>query len=100
MLAKYVFSDVLKTGEKMGSRDDFVQLAKSVAFVMRNSGHENYIPVFFEELLNDCKSDLTYEQVKDAGDLAMRVASELYQEEKRKDERKTKSNAGLFATLA
>ncbi len=101
MLAKYVFSgeptqnepmvDVLKTGEKLSSRDDFVQLAKSVAFVMRNSGHEIYIPVFFEELLNDCKPDLTYEQVKGTGDTSMRIANELYQEEKRKAERKTKS---------
>lgn len=90
LLAKFVFSDVLKTGQQLASREDFLQLGKSVAFVMRNSGKEYLIPAFFEELLNCCKADLTHEQIKGIGDIAMRISNEKYQEQKRKDEKKTK----------
>src|ERR1035437_8869209 len=43
LLAKYVFSDVLKTGQQLAGKDDFLQLGKSVSFVMRNSGKEYFI---------------------------------------------------------
>ena len=55
---------MLKTAEKLGGKDDFIQLAKSVALVMRNSGKEHFIPTFVEEVMNACKPSLTYEQIK------------------------------------
>jgi hypothetical protein len=55
---------VLKTAEKLGGKEDFIQLAKSVALVIRNSGKDQHIHVFIEEVLNACKSSLSYDQVK------------------------------------
>ena len=72
LLAKYVFSgkieglgvDVLQQGEHLKSKEDFVQLARSVCLVMKNSGKEQLIPAFFEECLASCKSCLSYDQTK------------------------------------
>ena len=93
MLAKFVFSDVLKSSETLGTKEDFVQLGKSVAFVMRNSGKEHFIPDFFVELLNSCKPDLDYKQLKDIGAAANQAANERLQEQKKKDDKKSKAKS-------
>jgi hypothetical protein len=92
ILARYVFSDVLKTSEQLATKDDFSQLAKSVSFVMLNSGREYLIPTFFSELLNLCKPSLNYEKIREIGDMAMRISNERHLEQKKKDEKKVKSN--------
>jgi len=95
MLAKHIFSDVLKTSQELATKDDFAQLAKSVSFVMLNSGKEYLIPTFFSELLNLCKSSLDYGKIRDIGDTAMRISNERHLEQKRKEEKKVKSNSRI-----
>lgn len=90
MLARYVFSDVLKTSQQLATKEDFNQLAKSVAFVMLNSGKEYLIPGFFTELLNTCKASLEYDKIREIGDTAMRISNERHLEQKRKDDKKGK----------
>eukprot|EP00826_Nyctotherus_ovalis_P058118 TRINITY_DN7969_c0_g1_i1.p2 TRINITY_DN7969_c0_g1~~TRINITY_DN7969_c0_g1_i1.p2 ORF type:complete len:149 (+),score=72.16 TRINITY_DN7969_c0_g1_i1:438-884(+) len=98
MLAKYVFSDVLKTSQQLATKEDFAQLAKSVAFTMLNSGKEYFIPTFFAELLNMCKADLDYEKIREIGDTAMRISNERHLEQKRKDEKKSKGGKASLKT--
>lgn len=96
MLAKYVFADVLKTSQQLATKDDFSQLAKSVGFVMLNSGKEYLIPGFFTELLNACKASLEYDKIREIGDVAMRISNERHLEQKRKDDKKSKGYFYLY----